>query len=161
MLSPHLRWVSSLDQRKCGIGWATAHYKVFRWLLSLANGVQLVITYLCVDKLSELQISLAGELSSVITLILIPDVRGIHIQLKPLKLIPVMDAWLDKVVHQEIVFKGRLSSIHLQCKHMIYLLTLFWNNFLNLTFFLVIKQIANCRSYWVTNNRQYWFNVDS
>ena len=42
------------------------------------------------------------------------DVRGIHIQLKPLKLIPVDDAWLDKVVHQEIVFKLRLYSTHLQ-----------------------------------------------
>ena len=40
-----------------------------RWLLSLARGVQLVITYLCVDKFSELQISLVGELSSAITLI--------------------------------------------------------------------------------------------
>ena len=32
--------------------------------------MQLVITYLCVDKFSELQISLVGELSSAITLIL-------------------------------------------------------------------------------------------
>ena len=32
--------------------------------------MQLVITYFCVDKLSELQISLVGELSSAITLIL-------------------------------------------------------------------------------------------
>ena len=63
------------------------------------------------------------------------DVWGIHIQLKPLKLIPVIEAWLDKVVHQEIVFKRRLYSTHLQCKNMIYLLTLFWNNFLNLAFF--------------------------
>ena len=45
-------------------------------LLSLANGVQLVITYLCIDKLSELQISLVGELSSVITLILIRRAAG-------------------------------------------------------------------------------------
>ena len=47
-------------------------------LLSLANGVQLVITYLCVDKLSELQISLVGELSSVITLILIRRAGNSH-----------------------------------------------------------------------------------
>ena len=77
-------------------------------------------------------------------------VRGIHIQLKPLKLIPVIDAWLDKVVHQEIVFKRRLCSTHLKCKNMIYLLTLFWNKFPVGIFFLVIRQIANCRSYWVT-----------
>ena len=53
------------------------------------------------------------------------DVRGIHIQLKLMKPIPVIDAWLDKVVHQEIVFKRRLYSTHLQCKNMIYLLTIF------------------------------------
>ena len=47
-------------------------------LLSLANGVQLVITYLCVDKLSELQISLVGELSSAITLILMRRVGNSH-----------------------------------------------------------------------------------
>ena len=29
--------------------------------------------------------------------------------LKPVKLIPVMDAWLDKVLHEEVVFKKRLS----------------------------------------------------
>ena len=62
--------------------------------------------------------------------------RGIHIHLKPLKLIPVTRIRiLDKVAHQEIVFKGRLYSTHLQCKNMIYLLTLFRNNFLNVTFF--------------------------
>ena len=71
-------WLSSLDQRKRVIGWATAHYKVFHWLLSLANGVQLVITYLCVDKLSELQISLVGELSSAITLILMRRAGNSH-----------------------------------------------------------------------------------
>ena len=43
-------------------------------------------------------------------------------------------------------------TIYWQCKNIIHLLTLFWNNFLNLTFFLVIKQMANCRSYWETNN---------
>ena len=47
------------------------------------------------------------------------DVQGIP------KRIPVDDAWLYKVVHQEIVFKLRLYSTHLQCKNMIYLLTLF------------------------------------
>ena len=47
-------------------------------LLSLANGVQLVITYLCVDKLSELQISLVGELSSAITLILMGRAGNSH-----------------------------------------------------------------------------------
>ena len=40
-----------------------AHYKVIRWLLCLARGEQSVITYSCVDKLSEFQVSLAGELS--------------------------------------------------------------------------------------------------
>ena len=40
--------------------------------------MQLVITYLCVDKLSELQISLVGELSSVITLILIRRAGNSH-----------------------------------------------------------------------------------
>ena len=38
-------------------------------VLSLACGGQLVITYFCVDKLSESPISVVGELSSVITLI--------------------------------------------------------------------------------------------
>ena len=66
--------------------------------------MQLVITYLCVDKLSELQISLAGELSSVITLILMPDVRGIHIQLKPLKLIPLIKA-PDQSTHVLVALK--------------------------------------------------------
>ena len=47
-------------------------------LLSLANGVQLVITYLCVDKLSELQISLVGELSSAIRLILMRRAGNSH-----------------------------------------------------------------------------------
>ena len=47
-------------------------------LLSLANGVQLVITYLCVDKLSELQISLVGDVSSVITLILMRRAGNSH-----------------------------------------------------------------------------------
>ena len=55
-----------------------AHYKVIRWLLSLARGVQLVITYFCVDKLSELQISLVGELSSAITLILLRRTGNSH-----------------------------------------------------------------------------------
>ena len=84
------------------------------------------------------------------------DVREIHIQLKPVRLIPVMEAWLDKVVHQEIFFKRRLYSTHLQCKNMIYLLSPFWNNFLNLTLFLLITQIANCRCYWVINNGRCW-----
>ena len=65
--------------------------KVIRWLLSFARGGQSVTTYFCVDKLSELQISLVGELSSAIRLILM-RCAGIHIQLKPLKLIPVDDA---------------------------------------------------------------------
>ena len=47
-------------------------------LLSLANGVQLVIPYLCVDKLSELQIFLVGELSSAITLILMRRAGNSH-----------------------------------------------------------------------------------
>ena len=47
-------------------------------LFSLANGVQLVITYLCVDKLSELQISLVGDVSSVITLILMRRAGNSH-----------------------------------------------------------------------------------
>ena len=62
------------------------------------------------------------------------DVRGIHIQLKPLKLIPVMDAY--KVVHPGIVFKRRIYRTHLQCENMIYFLAIFWKNFLNLIFFL-------------------------
>ena len=40
--------------------------------------MQLVITYLCVDKLSELQISLVGELSSAITLILMRRAGNSH-----------------------------------------------------------------------------------
>ena len=69
---------------------SVAHYKVIRWLLSLAHGGQ-SITHFCVDKVSELQISLLGELRSAITLILMRR-SGIQFQLKPLKLIPVMDA---------------------------------------------------------------------
>ena len=53
-------------------------FQFFHWLLSLANGVQLVITYLCVDKLSELQISLVGELSSAIRLILMRRAGNSH-----------------------------------------------------------------------------------
>ena len=113
-LSP---WLSSLDQSKCGIWWPTAHYKVNRWLLSLARWGQSVISYLCVDKLSELQ-----------------------------------------------VFKRRLYLTHLQCKNMIYLLTLFRNNFLNLTFFVVVIQLKKlrtaCRPYWVTKNKRCWFAWD-
>ena len=56
------------------------------------RGGQSVITYFCVDKFSELQISLIGEVTSAITLIVMRRARGIHIQLRPLKLIPVMDA---------------------------------------------------------------------
>ena len=55
------------------------------------RGGQSVITHFCVDKLSELQISLVGELTSAITLILIFA--------KPLKLIPVMNTWLGKILH--------------------------------------------------------------
>ena len=68
---------------------SNAHYKVIHWLLCLARRGQSVITYFCVDKLSESQISLLDELSSAATLIF--DELGIHIQLKPLKLIPVME----------------------------------------------------------------------
>ena len=49
-----------------------------RWLLSLARGVQLVITYLRVDKFSELQVSLVGELKSAITLILMRRAGNSH-----------------------------------------------------------------------------------
>ena len=47
-------------------------------LVSLARGVQLVTTYFCVDKLRELQISLVGELSSAITLILMRRAGNSH-----------------------------------------------------------------------------------
>ena len=55
-----------------------AHYKVIRWLLSLSRGGQSVITHFCVDKLSELQISLVGELSSAIALILMRRAGNSH-----------------------------------------------------------------------------------
>ena len=42
------------------------------------RGGQSVITYFCVDKLSELQISLVGELSSAITLILMRRAGNSH-----------------------------------------------------------------------------------
>ena len=71
-------WFSSLDQRKRGIGGGTAHYKVIRWLLFLARGGQSVITDFFVDKLSELQISLVGELSSAIALILMRRAGNSH-----------------------------------------------------------------------------------
>ena len=71
-----------------------AHYKVIRWLLSFAvEGSQSSLTSVWTSLASckkKKKISLVGGLTSVITLILI--LRGIHIQLKPLKLIPVMDA---------------------------------------------------------------------
>ena len=47
-------------------------------VLSLACGGQLVITYFCVDKLSESPISVVGELSSVITLILMRRAGNSH-----------------------------------------------------------------------------------
>lgn len=50
-----------------GIGWATARFKVNRWLLSLDRGRQSVIIYFFVDKLSEFQISLVGELNAAIS----------------------------------------------------------------------------------------------
>ena len=142
MHSLHLRWLSSLDQRKRGIGWATAHYKVIRWLLSLARGGQSVITYFFVDKLSELQISLVGELSSAITLILMRRAGNSH-SAETSKInsshgrVTVEGCRPRNCFQEENLF--RLYSTHLQSKNMIYLLTLFWNNFLNLTFFLVIK----------------------
>ena len=67
------------------------------------RGGQSVITHFCVDKLSELQISLFGELTSAITLILVWRAGNSHSfetsETMLLKLIPVMDAWLDKVLH--------------------------------------------------------------
>ena len=42
------------------------------------RGGQSVITYFCVDKLSELQISLVGELSSAITLFLVRCAGNSH-----------------------------------------------------------------------------------
>ena len=71
-------WLSLLDQSMGGIGWATAHYKVICWLLSFAHGGQSVIIYFCVNKLSELQISLIGELSSAIRLILMRCAGNSH-----------------------------------------------------------------------------------
>ena len=61
-----LHWIKAIWSR---IGWATAHYKIIRWLLSIAQGGQSVITHFCVDKLRKLPISIAGELGSVIALI--------------------------------------------------------------------------------------------
>ena len=67
------------------------------------RGGQSVITHFCVDKLSELQISLFGELTSATTLILMRRAGNSHSfetsETMLLKLIPVMDAWLDKVLH--------------------------------------------------------------
>ena len=74
------------------------------------RGGQSVITHFCVDKLSELQIYLVGELTSAITLILM---RRIHIQLKPLKLIPVMDAWLVRFSTKKLF--SRRDSIQYTC----------------------------------------------
>ena len=64
-----------------------AHYKVIRWLLSFA-----------VEGSHSSLTSVWTSLASCKSLSLV-YLRGIHIQLKPLKLIPVMDAWLDKVLH--------------------------------------------------------------
>ena len=52
-----------------GIGWATACYKINRWLLSLARG-QSSLFYICVDKFSELQ-----------SLLLANSVRQLHLYL--------------------------------------------------------------------------------
>ena len=88
-----------------------AHYKVIRWLLSFAvEGSH--------SSLTSVWTSLASCKSFSLV-----NLRGIHIQLKPLKLIPVMDAY--KVVHPGTVFKRRLYRTHLQCKNMIYFLTIF------------------------------------
>ena len=129
------------------IGWATAHtlqsHSLARWFAAFSACPWRAVShhYFCIDRLCELQISLVGELKLTKfghNIDIWWDVREIYIQLKPLKLIPLMETWLYKVVHQEIAFKRRLYSSHLRCKHMIYVLTLFWNNFVNLTFFLVI-----------------------
>ena len=45
-----LHWVKVILS---GIGWATARYKVIRWLLSLARSLQSVIIYFCGDKFSD------------------------------------------------------------------------------------------------------------
>ena len=88
-----------------------AYYKVIRWLLSFAvEGSH--------SSLTSVWTSLASCKSFSLV-----NLRGIHIQLKPLKLIPVMDAY--KVVHPGTVFKRRLYRTHLQCKNMIYFLTIF------------------------------------
>ena len=134
------------------------HYKVIRWMLSLAvEGSQSSLTSVWTSLASCKSLSLVNLLRPLHWFLFL---RAIHIQLKPLKRSPVMDAWLDKVRHQEIVFKKSLTlfiTIHLQCKNMIHLPTLSWNNILNLTFFLVIKQIVNSRSYWETNNGRCLF----
>ena len=46
--------------------------------VSLARGGRSVITHFCVDKLSELQISLVGKLTSAITLILMRRAGNSH-----------------------------------------------------------------------------------
>ena len=62
--------LSSRDQSNLKWNWmSSGSLQIIRRLLSLARGKQSGITFFCEDKFSELQISVVGELSSVISLI--------------------------------------------------------------------------------------------
>ena len=104
------------------------------------RGGQSVITYFCVDKLSELQISLVGELTSAIILILsfcgeftfswnlwnwFRSWTRDWIRFSTKRLFS-RRAWLYS---RQYTYNAKIWFIYL---------LFFWNNFLKLTFFLVI-----------------------
>ena len=78
-----------------------AHYKVIRWLLSFAvEGSQSLLTSVWTRLASCKSLSLVNLFRPLHWFWFL---RGIHIQLKPLKLIPVIDAWLDKVLRRDSI----------------------------------------------------------
>ena len=124
-------WLSSLDQSMRGIGEQRPITKSFPGCSLLpVEGNQSLLTYFLASCKSLSLVNLVRPLHWFWW-----DVWWIHIQLKPLKLILVIDAWLDKVFHQEIVFKRRFYSTHLQCKNMIYFFYSFLKRFSKLHIF--------------------------
>ena len=112
------------------------------------------ITFFCEDKLNELQISVVGELSSAISLIFDEMCGEFTFSWNFGSWFRIMKARY-KDVQQEIVFEGWESIQHTSNVYIWFFfnLTLFWNNYVYLTIFLVIiiqVQSANCGSYCLT-----------
>ena len=99
------------------------------------RGGQSVITHFCVDKLSELQISLVDELAYFGHYIDFDETRGEFTF--SWNLLNWFQLWTrDWIRFSTKKLFLRRDSIQNTCNvNMIHLLTLFWNNFLNLKFF--------------------------